>query len=95
MKTEPLAIGSVYDDIADPFNPNYYTSGGLEAIDVIRALDLMRGFCLGNAIKYIWRAGKKANNDETDDIGKAMTYLAMYTDYLNDDINEADRPKTD
>lgn len=42
-----------------------------EAIKVIEAWHL--GFCLGNAIKYISRAGKKA--DRIEDLKKARWYL--------------------
>ena len=51
--------------------PDYYKSGGLEAFDVIDAFDL--DFNLGNAFKYIARAGKK--NDKIEDLSKAVTYL--------------------
>lgn len=51
--------------------PDYYKSGGLEAFDVIDAFDL--DFNLGNAFKYIARAGKK--NDKVEDLSKAITYL--------------------
>ena len=52
-------------------SPDYYKSNGLEAINVIEAFDL--GFCLGNAIKYILRAGKK--DDKAQDLRKAIWYL--------------------
>ena len=51
--------------------PDYYKSGGLEAFDVIDAFDL--DFNLGNAFKYIARAGKK--DDKIRDLRKAVTYL--------------------
>lgn len=51
--------------------PDYYKSGGLEAFDVIDAFDL--DFNLGNAFKYIARAGKKDN--KVEDLRKAVTYL--------------------
>lgn len=51
--------------------PDYYKSGGLEAFDVIDAFDL--NFNLGNAFKYIARAGKKDN--KVEDLRKAVTYL--------------------
>ena len=51
--------------------PDYYKSGGLEAFDVIDAFDL--NFNLGNAFKYIARAGKKG--DKAEDLRKAVTYL--------------------
>lgn len=44
-----------------------------EAIKVIEAWDL--GFCLGNAVKYISRAGKKDAAKEVEDLKKARWYL--------------------
>ena len=43
-----------------------------EAIKVIEAWSL--GFCLGNTVKYISRAGKKG--DRLEDLKKAQWYLA-------------------
>lgn len=44
-----------------------------EAIKVIEAWKL--GFCLGNCIKYLSRAGKKADNSYLQDLKKAAWYL--------------------
>lgn len=44
-----------------------------EAIKVIEAWNL--GFALGNAVKYISRAGKKPGESELDDLKKARFYL--------------------
>lgn len=51
--------------------PPHYKDGGIETIDFIEAKKL--GFNLGNAIKYISRAGKK--NDALEDLKKARWYL--------------------
>jgi hypothetical protein len=51
--------------------PAHYKAGGIEAIDVIEAFGL--GFRLGNAIKYILRAGRKGATVE--DLKKARWYL--------------------
>jgi hypothetical protein len=45
-----------------------------EAIKVIEAWDL--GFCLGNTVKYISRAGKKGA--ALEDLQKARCYLDRY-----------------
>lgn len=45
-----------------------------EAIKVIEAWEL--GFCLGNTVKYISRAGKKDATKELEDLKKASWYLA-------------------
>lgn len=56
-------------------HPDYY--GGedntYEAIKVIDAWGL--GFCLGNVVKYISRAGKKSSDTEIQDLKKAAWYL--------------------
>lgn len=52
-------------------HPPHYKGKGLECIQVIEAFGL--GFCLGNAVKYILRAGKKG--ERTEDLQKAIWYL--------------------
>lgn len=53
-------------------HPDHYKGAkGIEVIDVIDAFDL--GFSLGNAVKYILRAGKKDN--AVQDLKKAMWYI--------------------
>ena len=58
--------------IPDPINPGHYLSGGMEAIDVIEAF-FPDSFHLGNAFKYIARAGKKG--DRLEDLRKARWYV--------------------
>lgn len=57
-------------------HPQHYKRGGIEAIDIIEAFDL--GFCLGNALKYICRAGNK--DLEVEDIEKAIWYLRRWVE---------------
>lgn len=52
---------------------HYLKSSGHEVIDVIEAWDL--DFCLGNAVKYIARAGKKDKDKREEDLRKAMWYI--------------------
>ena len=69
--------------------PPHYKDGGIETIDFIEAKKL--GFNLGNAIKYISRAGKK--NDALEDLKKARWYLnreinnMMDKDWLDEQNN--------
>ena len=51
---------------------HYQTSAGLEAIDVIEAF-FYDNFHLGNAFKYLARAGKKG--DYVEDLRKSIWYL--------------------
>jgi len=66
---------------ADPIDhpPHYKTASGLETIDVIEAFEL--NFRLGNAIKYILRAGKKG--DRIEDLKKARWYLDREIENVN------------
>ena len=61
----------------DYIRPDYY--GGEENIyeprKVIKAWGL--DWNLGNALKYIARCGKKANNSKLIDLEKAMTYIGF------------------
>lgn len=51
-----------------------------EAIKVIENWEL--GFCLGNTVKYISRAGKKDTDKELQDLEKAQWYLDRYIENL-------------
>jgi hypothetical protein len=52
-------------------HPKHYTAhpSGVECIQVTEHMN----FCLGNAVKYIWRADLK--HDAFEDIEKAIWYL--------------------
>ena len=66
---------SMFEKPADAVNnPAHYTDGGIETIDYIEAKGL--GYHLGNAVKYISRAGKKGTNQGLEDLKKAQWYLA-------------------
>lgn len=57
-------------------HPNHYTDGGIETIDFIEAKNLP--YHLGNAVKYISRAGKKDPNKTIEDLQKAVWYINRY-----------------
>ena len=60
------------EDQNDPVNhPKHYTEhpSGVECIQITEHMN----FCLGNAVKYIWRADLK--HDAIEDIKKAIWYL--------------------
>lgn len=52
-------------------HPGHYNNNrsGVECIDVVEHM----GFNLGNAMKYIWRAGSKG--DTVEDLKKSIWYL--------------------
>ena len=70
-------LGSVFDMNKiqnDPVNhPSHYTSdpSGVECIEITRH----RNFNIGNAMKYLWRAGLKDGNSDVQDLQKAIWYI--------------------
>ena len=69
----------------DPVNrPSHYTDGKIEVIDFIE--DKKLGFCLGNAVKYIARAGKKDPTKEVEDLNKAKWYVERRIKELEEGI---------
>jgi hypothetical protein len=58
----------------DPVNhPSHYTAhpSGVECIQITEHMN----FCLGNAVKYIWRAGLKDGHADVEDLKKARWYI--------------------
>ncbi len=60
-------------------HPKHYTThpSGVECIQIVEHMN----FCRGNAVKYIWRAGEKTD-DEIQDLEKAAWYLRREIDRL-------------
>lgn len=68
-----------FKEMKDMVNhPPHYTSdkSGVECIEITRH----RNFNVGNAIKYLWRAGIKDDAKQIEDLKKAIFYI-------NDEIN--------
>ena len=61
-------------------HPDHYTDGGIETIDFIEAKKLP--YHLGNAVKYISRAGKKHPEKTVEDLKKAVWYINRYISKL-------------
>jgi hypothetical protein len=60
--------------MTDPVNhPPHYTQhpSGVECIQITEHFN----FCLGNVIKYCWRAGLKRKSRRLEDLKKARFYL--------------------
>lgn len=59
--------------INDPINPKHYDSypSGIQCIEITRLLPSNRA----NAVKYLWRCGKKENTPPLMDLEKAIWYL--------------------
>ena len=73
--------------------PAHYTEGRkYEPIEVIE--DWKLGFCAGNALKYISRAGRKSSGSLSqkektiEDIDKAIWYLQRYKKEISESSDE-------
>ena len=66
-------------------SPRHYQLCDMAAIDVIRKTltpEQLKGYILGNILKYRLRAGKK--DDTEQDIRKALEYEEMYDRYFGE-----------
>ncbi len=63
-------------------HPDHYNGhpSGVECIEIVKHMN----FCLGNAVKYIWRSNHKGN--KVEDLGKAIWYLNCEIDRLKMEI---------
>lgn len=70
----------VLDPPDKALNPSHYKEhpSGVECIQIAEHLN----FCLGNAIKYIWRAGLKTP-DPIKDLKKAAWYIEREIERIN------------
>ena len=69
--------------------PDYYRRGTIEVWDFIRDQGL--NYHLGNAVKYISRAGFKSTATKTEDLKKAIHYLENELQHTLR-IKESERP---
>ena len=66
---------------SDPVShPAHYCTGAIEVIDFIE--DQRLPYYLGNACKYLCRAGRKDPTKTTEDLRKAMWYINRYIGLL-------------
>ena len=71
-------------------HPKHYNShpSGIECIEIARHYC----FSIGNAFKYLWRAGLKKDNG-TEDIDKEIEDLEKAIWYINDRIKQLKEKK--
>lgn len=69
-------------------HPEHYTShpSGYECIEITRHYN----FCIGNAIKYLWRAGLKTEQGMSDK-EKQVEDLKKAIWYINDEIKSLEK----
>ena len=77
--------------MSDATNPDHYRShpSGVECITVTEHF----GFCIGNAIKYLWRADLKHDDGGLEDLRKAAWYIDREIK-RREAANTPDRPTT-
>ena len=75
LPRETLNSKTMINDVTtdDVNHPAHYTGGKIEVINFIEDKEL--GFHLGNAVKYISRAGRKDAKKTIEDLRKAAWYI--------------------
>jgi hypothetical protein len=87
-ESETKEISEPQSDLVN--HPPHYVShpSGVEAIQITRHYD----FCVGNAIKYLWRAGLKKEHG-LNDVDKEIEDLKKAVFYINDKISQLQNTK--
>ena len=70
---EDIPVAPKHDAVS---HPSHYNTGKIEVIDFIE--DQKLSFHLGNAVKYICRAGKKDPDKTSEDLRKSIWYIERY-----------------
>ena len=73
-QNEVPAVSQFKGQFPNQVNPDHYKKGGMEAIEAINAF-FKDNYNLGNAFKYMARAGRKPNTPLETDVKKAVWYL--------------------
>jgi hypothetical protein len=84
----PAATPTEPDDYEKINRPQHYriSVGDGHPFDVIELIEaLSLGFELGNALKYLVRAGRKPGVSEVEDLRKAAYYLTRRADQIQSD----------
>lgn len=73
-------------------HPSHYTAhpSGIEAIEITRHMN----FNIGNAIKYLWRAGLKNEDKHIEDLKKAIFYINDEIKRLQGEYNGSTQKKS-
>ena len=75
LKKPPNAMPLPMPDVDLVNQPPHYRQGEIECIDAIESAltpEEFRGYCKGNAIKYIWRMNHKGGRES---LAKARWYV--------------------
>jgi hypothetical protein len=67
-----------------------WVPGDIEALSVVKHFN----FCLGNAMKYIWRAPVKSDREMLVDLRKALFYIKEEIRMVEERIDTAESMRT-
>ena len=79
MRVQVPNLGNQKNDMSSVDHPSHYNEhpSGVECITIAEAFN----FNIGNAVKYLWRAGLKG--DAVEDLKKASWYINREIQRLN------------
>lgn len=82
LNSKPIPTPTEREQINKAVEPAHYRD--LEEYSALHVAEKWGlNYHLGNAIKYIQRAGKKPNTPEIQDLKKAIWYLRRYVHHLD------------
>ena len=84
---EDVVLDIVKDYIGETYTKHYVSKNKFQTLDFIQALGDAKGFCRGNAMKYLSRYDKKGT--PILDINKAMHYcVLLYNFYTMEEASK-------
>ena len=84
---EDVVLSLMKDYIGETYTKHYVSGNKFQTLDFIQALGDAKGFCRGNAMKYLSRYDKKGT--PTLDIKKAMHYcVLLYNFYTMEEASK-------
>ena len=84
---EDVVLDLMRDYIGETYTKHYVSKDKFQTLDFIQALGDAKGFCRGNAMKYLSRYDKKGT--PTLDIKKAMHYcVLLYNFYTMEEASK-------
>ena len=87
---EEKSLEEVLEYIKSTYGQHYTSGSGVQTQDLLETMDIAEEFCLGNAIKYLTRFGKKNGKDKKD-LLKAMHYVVLVMHYADLDVKEREQ----
>lgn len=85
--SEDKFINELSQYIASTYNSHYIVKENIQTLDLWESMDIAKENCIGNALKYLMRYGKKEGNNKKD-LLKAIHYIILLNHFVSTNDQE-------